>query len=85
MFDDDLKFSLDDIKDMVSEYFGEKVDKVDAQTAKSLLRESTVESLAKETEQTSEAINDEVRELLEEFELFEKADRKSTRLNSSHH
>lgn len=74
MFDDDLKFSLDDIKDMVSEYFGEKVDKVDAQTAKSLLRESTVESLAKETEQTSEAINDEVRELLEEFELFEKAE-----------
>ncbi len=72
--DDDLKFSIDDIKDMVSEYFGEKVEKVDAETAKELLRESTKESLAQEPEQTSEAINDEVRELLEEFELFEKED-----------
>lgn len=70
--DDDLKFSLDDIKDMVSEYFGEKVDKVDAATAKELLRESTKEAIAAEPEKTGEAINDEVRELLEEFELFEK-------------
>ena len=34
MDDDGLKISMDDIKDMVSELFGEKVDKVGAVEAK---------------------------------------------------
>ncbi|PKL91225.1 MAG: hypothetical protein CVV21_08405 [Candidatus Goldiibacteriota bacterium HGW-Goldbacteria-1] len=39
--DDDLKFSMDDIIDMVSELFGEKVEKIDAAKAKGILKQET--------------------------------------------
>lgn len=39
--DDDLKFSMDDIIDMVSELFGEKVEKIDAAKAKNILKQET--------------------------------------------
>ncbi|MBN2753710.1 MAG: hypothetical protein JXR81_02460 [Candidatus Goldbacteria bacterium] len=39
--DDDLKFSMDDIIDMVSELFGEKVEKIDAAKAKDILKQET--------------------------------------------
>jgi len=39
--DDDLKFSIDDIIDMVSELFGEKVEKIDAEKAKNILKQET--------------------------------------------
>ena len=41
--DDDFKISMDDIKDMVSELFGEKIEKVDAASAKELLKQETDE------------------------------------------
>ena len=43
--EDDFKISMDDIKDMVSEIFGEKVEKIDAGKAKEILRDSTEEFL----------------------------------------
>lgn len=39
--DNDLKFSMDDIIDMVSELFGEKVERVDAVKAKNILKQET--------------------------------------------
>jgi len=39
--DNDLKFSMDDIIDMVSELFGEKVEKIDAVKAKDILKQET--------------------------------------------
>lgn len=43
--DDDFKISMDDIKDIVSELFGEKIEKVDESKAKEILKQETKISL----------------------------------------
>lgn len=43
--DDDFKISMDDIKDIVSELFGEKIEKVDETKAKEILKQETKISL----------------------------------------
>lgn len=43
MDDDDFKISMDDIKDMVSELFGEKVNKVEADEARKILKQEMLD------------------------------------------
>jgi hypothetical protein len=67
--DDDFKISMDDIKDMVSELFGEKVEKLDTGKAKEMLRESTKEFLNKGIKEVSaEKLSAEEENMLKEFE-----------------
>ena len=71
MDDDDLKISMDDIKDMVSELFGEKVDKVGAVEAKKILKQEMLEFFETgpgETTVTKGILTEDEERLLKEFE-----------------
>ncbi|MFP4466342.1 MAG: hypothetical protein ACLFP1_04760 [Candidatus Goldiibacteriota bacterium] len=67
MVDDDLKFSMDDIKDMVSEYFGEKVEKVEAADAKKIISRESEESLTEGVEELQNRFTDEEKSFLSEI------------------
>lgn len=67
--DDDFKISMDDIKDMVSEYFGEKIDKVDKTKAKEILTAETKELFESDfTTSTEEDARKKEEEILKEYE-----------------
>ncbi len=72
MDDGDFKISMDDIKDMVSELFGEKVNKVDTDEARKILKEEMLgffENAPEETPQHATGVlSDEEERLLKEFE-----------------
>jgi hypothetical protein len=69
MDDDDFKISMDDIKDMVSELYGEKIEKVEASKARSVLREFTEAFLAKGIDEVStEKLTNEEEGLLAQYE-----------------
>jgi hypothetical protein len=69
--DDDFKISMNDIKDMVSELFGEKVEKVGTDEARKILKQEMLEffetSLEGEPE-SSGVLSEEEERLLKEFE-----------------
>ncbi len=48
--DDDFKISMDDIKDIVSELFGEKIEKIDESKAKEILKQEEKVSVDKDLE-----------------------------------
>lgn len=68
MQEDDFKISMEDIKDIVSEFYGEKIQKVEQQKAKQILSEYTEELLLKDIEKerinikVEEEINREIKE-----------------------
>ncbi|HRU38900.1 MAG TPA: hypothetical protein P5511_03405, partial [Candidatus Goldiibacteriota bacterium] len=67
--DDDFKISMDDIKDMVSELFGEKIEKVEASKARDILREFTEEFLTRGIEEVAaEKLTQEEEKLLADYE-----------------
>lgn len=67
--EDDFKISMDDIKDMVSELFGEKVEKIDEGKAKEILRDSTEEFLNEGIKEISpQKLTQEEENILREFE-----------------
>jgi hypothetical protein len=69
MSDDDLKISMDDIKDMVSELFGEKVEKVGADAARKILKQEMLEFFETGLESVSASqLTPEEEKLLEEYE-----------------
>ena len=73
MDDDDFKISMDDIKDMVSELFGEKVNKVGAEEARKILKEEMLEFFETGLEDApapaaGAGLSDEEERLLREFE-----------------
>jgi hypothetical protein len=69
LMDDDFKISMDDIKDMVSELFGEKIEKVEASRAKDILREFTEEFLTRGIDDVSdEKLTSEEEQILKDYE-----------------
>ncbi len=67
--DDDFKISMDDIKDMVSELFGEKVDKVEAEAAKKILKQEMLEFFESGLDSVSDTrLNADEEKLLKEYE-----------------
>ncbi len=70
MLDDDFKISMDDIKDMVSDLFGEKIEKIEKQKAKEILSHYTEELLLKdiEEEEITSKVEDEVASKIQEKE-----------------
>lgn len=73
MDDDDFKISMDDIKDMVSELFGEKVNKVGADEARKILKQEMLEFFETGIEDIAVpppagALSDDEERLLKEFE-----------------
>ncbi len=69
MGDDDFKISMDDIKDMVSELYGEKIEKVEVSKARSVLREFTEVFLTKGIDEvTTEKLTREEEGLLKQYE-----------------
>ncbi len=74
MLDDDFKISMDDIKDIVSELFGEKIEKIEQQKAKQILNEYTEELLLKdmEEENISSKVEEEVNREIQEKSIENK-------------
>jgi len=67
--DDDFKINMDDIKDMVSELFGEKIEKVEASKARGILKEITEDFLAKGIDEVSaEKLTAEEEKILKDYE-----------------
>lgn len=67
--DDDFKINMDDIKDMVSELFGEKIEKVEASKARDILREFTEDFLTRGIDEvSSDKLNAEEEQMLKAYE-----------------
>lgn len=67
--DDDFKISMDDIKDMVSELFGEKIEKVEAGRARDILKEFTEDFLTRGIDDVSaEKLTTEEEQILKDYE-----------------
>jgi len=68
--DDDFKISMDDIKDMVSELFGEKIEKVQAEDAKKILKEEMAEFLSTGIDNVSSSqLTEDEEKLLNDYEV----------------
>jgi hypothetical protein len=69
LMDDDFKINMDDIKDMVSELFGEKIEKVEASRAKDILKEFTEDFLTRGIDDISpEKLSREEEQILKDYE-----------------
>ncbi len=67
--DDDFKINMNDIKDMVSELFGEKVEKVNADDAKKILKEDMEEFMSSGLDNVSKKqLTESEEEMLKEYE-----------------
>jgi len=67
--DDDFKINMNDIKDIVSELFGEKVEKVKADDAKKILKEDMEEFMSSGLDNVSEKqLTESEEEMLKEYE-----------------
>lgn len=80
MDDDDFKISMDDIKDIVSELFGEKIEKIDESKAKEILKQEEKISVDKDFE-TMEIgkLTEEEEKILKSYENEVKEEKKETK------
>lgn|GEM_PF-2614761 len=68
--DDDLKFSMDEIVDLVSELFGEKVDKVNAKDAREILKRESENFLSEVMSAVaSPTLTEEEKAIVDAYEL----------------
>ncbi len=76
-FDDDFKISMDDIKDIVSELFGEKIEKIDESKAKEILKQEEKIYLDKDLESLQIGkLTEEEEKILQSYENEVKEDKK---------
>lgn len=74
LMDDDFKISMDDIKDMVSELFGEKIEKVEASKARDILKEFTEDFLTRGIDDVStDKLSSEEEQILKDYEKVQAA------------
>jgi hypothetical protein len=69
LMDDDFKINMDDIKDMVSEIFGEKIEKVEASKARGILKEFNKDFIVKGIDELpADKLTPEEEKILKDYE-----------------